>query len=73
MSHFPDRVLGGVPASGYVKIQDYVSYTGWGSGHFQDPSLLAVSTSPSLDSKTRVFKRLLLSRYMCTHRFCRAV
>jgi hypothetical protein len=43
MERFPDRVIGGIPASGYVKIQDYVPYTQSIAAHFQDPNLRGVS------------------------------
>ncbi|ORY88575.1 hypothetical protein BCR35DRAFT_276583, partial [Leucosporidium creatinivorum] len=42
MSHFPDRVLGGVPASGYVKIQDYVPYHLSLGQHYRDPTLTGI-------------------------------
>ncbi|KAI5480162.1 UDP-galactose transporter [Pseudohyphozyma bogoriensis] len=39
MSRFPDDVVGGIPASGYVKIQDYVPYTFSRGQHYRDPFL----------------------------------
>lgn len=43
LSHYPDEVLGGVPASGFVKIQDYVPYTSSRGSHYRDPFLTGVS------------------------------
>ncbi|KAK4694170.1 hypothetical protein P7C70_g8782, partial [Phenoliferia sp. Uapishka_3] len=45
MSHFPDEVLGGVPASGYVKIQDYVPYNFAIGRHYRDSALTGVMDS----------------------------
>ncbi|KAM0787030.1 hypothetical protein ACM66B_006296 [Microbotryomycetes sp. NB124-2] len=45
MSRFPDRVIGGVPASGYVKIQDYVPYHLSVASHYRDPVLTGILQS----------------------------
>ncbi|KAL8277729.1 hypothetical protein RQP46_009851 [Phenoliferia psychrophenolica] len=42
LSRFPDEVLGGVPASGYVKIQDYVPYNFAVGRHYRDPALTGI-------------------------------
>ncbi|KAF8894431.1 hypothetical protein BD779DRAFT_1501027 [Infundibulicybe gibba] len=41
-SRFPDRVLGVIPAAGYIKSQAYVPLTMSRSAHFMDPSLRAI-------------------------------
>lgn len=42
LSHFPDRVIGGVVASAYTKVSDYVSFA-WKVGrHFVDPALQGI-------------------------------
>lgn len=39
LARFPDRVIGGVVAAGYIKVSDYVSFA-WKVGrHFTDPAL----------------------------------
>jgi len=39
LARFPDRVIGGVVAAGYIKVSDYVSFA-WKVGrHFIDPAL----------------------------------
>jgi hypothetical protein len=53
MSRFPDRVVGGVPASGYVKIQDYVPYIQSDAARFQDPSLRGVRSHRLLAARHR--------------------
>ncbi|SCV67268.1 BQ2448_5914 [Microbotryum intermedium] len=45
MSRYPDLVAGGVPAAGYVKIQDYVPYHLSIGHHYRDPSLTGILTS----------------------------
>lgn len=45
LSHYPDEVLGGVPASGFVKIQDYVPYTSSRGSHYRDPFLTGILTA----------------------------
>lgn len=47
LSHYPDRVIGGVPASAYVKIEDYVPYGLSVGHHYRDPALTGVSPSHS--------------------------
>ncbi|KAH7927731.1 hypothetical protein BV22DRAFT_1110944 [Leucogyrophana mollusca] len=44
-SRFPDRVLGVVPAAGYIKAQAYVNMAMSRSAHFVDPSLRAILES----------------------------
>ncbi|KAH7927722.1 hypothetical protein BV22DRAFT_255973 [Leucogyrophana mollusca] len=44
-SRFPDRVLGVVPAAGYIKAQAYVNLAMSRSAHFIDPSLRAILES----------------------------
>ncbi|KAK4056149.1 hypothetical protein OIO90_002880 [Microbotryomycetes sp. JL221] len=49
MSRYPDWVVGGIPASGYVKIQDYVPYHLSVAAHYRDPLLTGI-LSASLTS-----------------------
>ncbi|KAJ7684731.1 hypothetical protein DFH06DRAFT_1277353 [Mycena polygramma] len=44
-SRFPDRVLGVVPAAGYIKSQAYVSLLMSRSAHFIDPAVRAILES----------------------------
>ncbi|KAG0171994.1 hypothetical protein DFQ30_011370 [Apophysomyces sp. BC1015] len=41
-THFPDRAIAAVPAAGYLKIQDYVSYANWVGQSHADPLLRGV-------------------------------
>ncbi|SCZ96071.1 BZ3500_MvSof-1268-A1-R1_Chr8-1g09984 [Microbotryum saponariae] len=55
MSRYPDLVAGGVPAAGYVKIQDYVPYHLSVGHHYRDPSLaggiqILISSLASFDN-----------------------
>ncbi|KAI9027606.1 hypothetical protein CLU79DRAFT_832973 [Phycomyces nitens] len=38
-SHYPDRAIAVIPAAGYIKIQDYVSYANWNGSSHADPLL----------------------------------
>ncbi|KAL0084052.1 hypothetical protein F4703DRAFT_1858238 [Phycomyces blakesleeanus] len=38
-SHYPDKAIAVVPAAGYIKIQDYVSYANWNGSSYADPLL----------------------------------
>ncbi|KAI8094838.1 Alpha/Beta hydrolase protein [Gilbertella persicaria] len=40
--HFPDKIIGVVPAAGYTKIQDYVSFHHWIGDSFSDPILRGI-------------------------------
>ncbi|KAH7909149.1 hypothetical protein BJ138DRAFT_1090031 [Hygrophoropsis aurantiaca] len=44
-SRFPDRVLGVVPAAGYIKAQAYINLSMSRSAHFIDPSLRGILES----------------------------
>ncbi|KDE05099.1 hypothetical protein MVLG_04539 [Microbotryum lychnidis-dioicae p1A1 Lamole] len=52
ISRYPDLVAGGVPAAGYVKIQDYVPYHLSVGHHYRDPSLtgILISSLASFDN-----------------------
>ncbi|KAF7725436.1 hypothetical protein EC973_009610 [Apophysomyces ossiformis] len=41
-THFPDKAIAAVPAAGYIKIQDYVSYANWIGQSHTDPLLRGV-------------------------------
>ena len=43
LSHYPDLVIGGLPASGWLKITDYVPYSLTVAAHYRDSALNAVS------------------------------
>ncbi|ORX54950.1 alpha/beta-hydrolase [Hesseltinella vesiculosa] len=44
-THFPDQAIAAVPAAGYVKIQDYVSFANWVSHSYVDPLLFGILES----------------------------
>ncbi|KAL9541721.1 hypothetical protein MBANPS3_008961 [Mucor bainieri] len=43
--HFPDKIIAVVPAAGYIKIQDYVSFANWVGNSYCDPWLRGVLES----------------------------
>ncbi|KAI8642213.1 hypothetical protein BD408DRAFT_416979 [Parasitella parasitica] len=43
--HFPDRITAVIPAAGYIKIQDYVSFANWVGNSYCDPWLRGVLES----------------------------
>ncbi|RXK38309.1 hypothetical protein M231_04482 [Tremella mesenterica] len=44
-ARYPDRVIGVIPAAGYLKIQDYVPYLHLTSNHYADPALMGILMS----------------------------
>ncbi|GAN06545.1 transmembrane protein [Mucor ambiguus] len=43
--HFPDKIIAVVPAAGYIKIQDYVSFANWVGNSYCDPWLRGILES----------------------------
>ncbi|CAO0800828.1 unnamed protein product [Mucor circinelloides] len=43
--HFPDKIIAVVPAAGYLKIQDYVSFANWVGNSYSDPWLRGILES----------------------------
>lgn len=43
LSHYPDLVIGGLPASGWLKINDYVPYSLSVAAHYRDRALDSVT------------------------------
>ncbi|THH31747.1 hypothetical protein EUX98_g2437 [Antrodiella citrinella] len=41
-SRFPDRIIGAIPAAGYIKSQSYVPFVQSRSAHFIDPAVRAI-------------------------------
>ncbi|KAJ6488662.1 hypothetical protein C8R47DRAFT_490907 [Mycena vitilis] len=67
-SRFPDRVLGVVPAAGYIKSQAYVSLLLSRSAHFIDPAVRAIlETSLTPDDNDLFLSNLVDTPVLAIH------
>ncbi|THH15894.1 hypothetical protein EW146_g4658 [Bondarzewia mesenterica] len=67
-ARFPDRVVGAVPAAGYIKAQAYVPLTQSRSAHFVDPSLRAIlETSHTPDDNDLFLSNLVDTPILAIH------
>ncbi|KAF7311632.1 hypothetical protein MKEN_01066400 [Mycena kentingensis (nom. inval.)] len=67
-SRFPDRVLGVIPASGYIKSQAYVSLAMSRSAHFIDPAVRAIlETSLTPDDNDLFLSNLVDTPVLAIH------